>query len=109
MTSSWPPAVPLLRVEHRWSCPNCTARKLTQETRLHTLFHPCQGLAGLMVAFVPDGTDCKIEAVEREDYTNGDLVQVDGNGRVIMATVTTRNDGMDTTIYAPAATARETE
>lgn len=98
--------VPLLSAEHRWSCPNCTATKLTREARPHTPFHPCSGFAGLMVAFVPDGTDCKIEAREREDYINGDLVQTDGNGRVIMSTVTTRPDGQDTTIYAPTATVR---
>lgn len=59
-----------------------------------------------MVPFVKDGTDCKIEAVEREDYTNGDLVQTDANGRVIMATVITRNNGQDRVVYAPTATLR---
>lgn len=59
-----------------------------------------------MIAFVPDGTDCKIEAVERQDYINGDLVQVDGNGRPIMSSVTTWSDRQDCTIYAPTATLR---
>jgi hypothetical protein len=98
--------VPLLSAEHHWSCPNCEATKLTREARPHTPFHPCRGLAGLMVPFVPDGTDCKVEAVEREDYTNGDLVQVDGNGRVIMAASITRDDGEDRVVYAPTATAK---
>lgn len=96
--------VPLLAVEYRWSCPKCTSTEVTRESRPHTPFHPCRGMAGLMIAFVPDGTDCKIEAVEREDYINGDLVQVDGNGRPVMSVVTTRSDGQDCSVYAPAAT-----
>jgi hypothetical protein len=52
---------------------------------------------------VPAGTNCKIEVVEREDYTNGDLVQRDGEGRVVMSVVTTRDDGQDCIVYAPTA------
>jgi hypothetical protein len=55
---------------------------------------------------VPVGTRCKVEAVEREDYINGDLVQVDGDGRPVMSVITTRDDGQDCTVYAPTATAR---
>lgn len=98
--------VPLLNVEHRWSCPKCVATKVTREAQPHTPFHPCTGMAGLMIAFVPDGTDCKIEAVEREDYVNGDLVQLDGDGRPVMSVITTRPDGQDCSVYAPAATLR---
>jgi hypothetical protein len=55
---------------------------------------------------VPAGTRCKVEAVEREDYINGDLVQVDGRGRPVMSVITTRDDGQDCTVYAPTALAR---
>jgi hypothetical protein len=47
----------------------------------------------------------KHAAVERGDYTNGDLVQTDDNGRVVMSVTTTRDDGEDCTVYAPAASA----
>jgi hypothetical protein len=52
---------------------------------------------------VTDGIKCKVEAHEREDYINGELVQTDKMGRPIMNVVTTRDDGQDCTVYAPAA------
>ena len=55
---------------------------------------------------VPAGTRCKVEAVERQDYINGDHVRLDGEGRPVMAVVTTRDDGNDVAVYAPTATAR---
>lgn len=96
----------LLRVEHRWECPNCVAVKVTRESRPHTPFHPCGGLAGLMTPFVPAGTRCKVEAVEREDYIGQELVRVDGNGRPIMNVTITRDDGQDCAVYAPTARGR---
>lgn len=98
--------VPILRAEHRWECPNCVATKVTHEHRPHTPFHPCSGLAGLLTPFVPAGTRCKIEAVERGDYIGKELVQVDGHGRPVMNVTVTRDTGHDCAIYAPAATAR---
>lgn len=92
-------SVPLL--ERLWECPNCESAAKTGDSK--TPMHPCKGLAGLMVPLVPKGTDCKVEAVERGDYIGQELVQVDGNGRPVMATVITRNDGQDTTVYAPTA------
>lgn len=67
--------------------------------------HPCPGLAGLMVPLVPAGQHCKVEAVEREDWIARELVQTDGEGRPVMAVVTTKDDGQDCTVFAPAATA----
>jgi hypothetical protein len=55
---------------------------------------------------VPAGTKAKVVAHEREDYINGDTVQVDGDGRPVMAIVTTRDEGQDVTVLAPCATAR---
>jgi len=54
-----------------------------------------------------------VEAREREDYVNGEVVQtvdVDGKARPIMSIVTTRDDGQDCTVLAPQARATsETE
>lgn len=98
-------AVPILRAEHRWECPNCVTTKVTREPRPHTPFHPCRGLAGLMTPFVPAGTRCKIEANEREDYIGRELVQVNAHGRPVMNVTVTRDSGQDCAVYAPAATA----
>ncbi len=92
--------------EHRWVCPNCPATDVTREAQPHTRFHSCRGLRGLTAPMVPSGQRCKVEAVMREDYVNGDLVQLDGEGRPVMAVVTTRDDGNDVAVYAPTATAR---
>lgn len=99
--------LPILRPQHRWTCPNCTATDVTHEVEPHTRFHACRGLRGLSAPMVPAGSDCKVEAVEREDYVGGEDVQVDGEGRPVMAIVTTRADGSnDCAVLAPTATAR---
>lgn len=102
-TPDWPP---ILRAEHRWECPSCDLREVTQTAEAHTRFHACAGLAGLTAPMVPAGTRAEHRAVEREDYVNGDRVQLDGNGRPIMAVITTRDEGQDCTVYAPTAFAR---
>lgn len=97
-------AVPLLEpVVTRWECPNCPATEVTHETSPHTRFHACPGLKGLTAPMVPAGTACKVEAVEREDYVGGELVQTDGDGRPIASVVTTRDDGNDVAVLAPTA------
>lgn len=95
--------VQLIAAEHRWACPNCTATDVTHEPRPHTRFHSCRGLRGLTAPLIPAGTKAKVEAVERGDYVRGELVQTDANGRPVMAVVTTRDDGQDCAVYAPAA------
>lgn len=97
--------IPLLRPEQRWECPNCTATDVTHEPKPHTRFHDCAGLKGMTAPMVPAGTKAKIVAHEREDYINGDHVQLDGDGRPVMSVTTTRDDGEDVTVYAPVATA----
>jgi hypothetical protein len=54
---------------------------------------------------VPAGTKCKVTQRDREDYVGGELVQTDGEGKPLMAVVTTRDDGEDCAVYAPCATA----
>lgn len=95
----------VLAPEHRWSCPNCDLEHVTREPRPHTPFHSCRGLRGLTAPFVPDGTRCKVEARERGDWVGRDRPQVDGEGRPVMAVVTTRDEGEDSTVLAPCATA----
>lgn len=93
-------------IERRWQCPNCTFTDVTHETEIHTRYHQCRGLRGLMAPMVMAGVKCKIEAVERGDWIGKDVVQTDGEGRPIMSVVTTRDDGQDCTVYAPMATAQ---
>lgn len=92
--------------ERRWECPNCDHIDVTCEVQPHSRFHNCAGLAGLSAPMVPAGTRAKVEAREREDYIAGEDVQYDGNGRPIMAVVTTRDDGNDVAVYAPTAHGR---
>lgn len=98
--------VSVLGVEHRWGCPNCGATDVTFDPRPHSRFHACRGLKGLTAPFVPAGTRCKVEAVGREDYLNGDIPQRDGDGQVVMAVRTTRDDGEDIAILAACGTGR---
>lgn len=93
----------ILTPEQRWECPNCEHTDVTHEANPHTRFHACRGLKGLTAPMVPAGTKCKVVAVEREDYTGGDLPQTDGEGRAIMSVVTVRDDGQDCTVLAPTA------
>lgn len=99
----------LLSSERRWDCPNCDATQVTNEPRPHTPFHSCRGLRGLSAPFLPAGTKAKVEQVDRGDYVGKEEVQTDGEGRPVMAVVTTRDDGQDCTVYAPTATASARE
>jgi hypothetical protein len=90
--------------EKRWECPNCPATHLTREAQPHTPFHTCRGLRGLTAPFVEAGIRAKVQAVERADYVGRDMVQTDGDGRPVMAVVTTRDDGQDCAVLAPCAT-----
>lgn len=99
----------LLRTEQHWECPNCTVTQVTHEVRPHTRFHACRGLLGMTAPLIPVGTRCKVEAVVREDYVNGEDVRYDGEGRPIMAVVTTRDEGNDVAVFAPTATANARE
>lgn len=86
----------------RWSCPNCTVTAVT--VGQPNQFHECAGLKGLQAPMVIDGTDCKVEAREREDYVGNEVVRLDGDGRPMMSVVTTRADGSnDAAVFAPTA------
>lgn len=92
-----------LATERRWWCPRCDHTDVTHEAEPHTRMHTCAGLAGLTSPMVPAGVTAKVETAEREDYTAGDDVQYDGNGRPIMHVRVTRDDGDDIAVYAPTA------
>ena len=97
----------LLRPEQHWMCPNCTLTDVTHlpADAVASQFHPCPGLKGLTAPMVQEGTRAKVEAVERGDYLNGDMVTRDGDGRPVMAVETTRDEGTDRAVFAPCATA----
>ena len=98
--------VAYLNPEHRWVCPNCTFEDVTRRADVHTRMHDCRGLLGMSVPMVPAGVKAKVELVEREDFTNGDQVQVAPDGRVYMNATVTRDEGTDVAVYAATATAR---
>lgn len=95
--------IPILTPTHHWVCPNCTVESVTHEAQPHTRFHRCAGLHGLAAPLVEKGIKVDVRPVEREDYIGTDRVQMH-EGRPIMAVVTERPDGMDTAVFAPAAT-----
>jgi len=96
--------LPLLTTDRLWTCPNCTMRARTTRPDAPIPYHACRGLNGLTAPLVPEGTRCKVEAVERADYVAGDLVQTDVDGRPYMSVITTRDDGQDCAVFAPTAT-----
>lgn len=95
-----------LSVERHWACPNCSSEHVTNLPGQVSPFHPCPGLRGLTAPYVPAGVKAKVEAVERGDYTGGDLVTIDAVGRAVMAILTTRDDGTDCAALAPTAQIR---
>lgn len=94
-------AVILNGVQRHWVCPNCDATAVTigEPNR----FHPCPKMHGMSTPMVPEGVVAKVEAHEREDYIRDELVQVDDEGRPIMAISVTRDEGEDRVVFAPAA------
>jgi hypothetical protein len=88
-----------------WECPSCGGRDRTTEARPHSRMHACAALGGMTAPMVPAGTRAEHQLVEREDYVGTEHVQVDVNGRPWMAVRTMRDDGYDTSVYAPTAVA----
>lgn len=98
--------IPVLERRVEWVCPNCSMTDVTNDPRPHSRMHSCSGLAGMIAPFVEAGLSCKVEAVEREDWIGQEHVQVNLDGRPIMAVETTRDDGTDRVVFAPTAIAR---
>lgn len=98
--------VPILKPTQHWVCPNCPAQDVTHEAQPHTRMHTCPGMKGLTAPMVPEGTKCKVESKEREDYIGTDSVTLDADNRPVMAIETTRDDGNDVVVFAPCATSK---
>ena len=97
--------VPILqRPDRHMECPNCDLKLVVKgHDGIQPVMHPCKGLKGLQAPMVPEGTRCKVEAVEREDYVGKESLTYDGEGRPIMRVETTRDDGNDVAVFAPCA------
>jgi predicted RNA-binding Zn-ribbon protein involved in translation (DUF1610 family) len=91
---------------HEWYCPNCGKRDQSREVKPHSRFHTCPKLHGLTAPFVKAGTHAEVKALIREDYVNGETVQFDDRRKPVMSIITTRDNGQDVAILAPAATAK---
>jgi hypothetical protein len=97
--------VPLLNVPpQEWYCPNCPVTDVTAPLPPgQSRYHPCPGLHGLNAPLVRSGTRAAVIASEREDYLNGDVQATGDDGRVYMNVMVLREDGCDTTVFAPTA------
>lgn len=93
----------LVLPEHHWACLSCDQTDVTREARPHSRMHSCPALGGMSVPFVPAGTRGEHRVNEREDYIGSELVQFDDQGRPVMSIQTIREEGEDTTVYAPTA------
>lgn len=98
-----PVSVPILAVERRWYCPNCTQTDVTRRADVHQQMHNCRGLRGLIAPLLEVGTAAKVTANIREDYVGTEDVQYDPDGRPVMAIETTRDEGNDLIVLAPTA------
>lgn len=92
----------LLEAFQDWECPNCG---LTERTRPlpanSSRMHDCPRLHGLTAPLVLAGTDCKVTAVERGDYLNGETQRTGDDGRPYMAVRTDRADGSNDLVVFP--------
>lgn len=98
-----PQPVGLIPPERRWVCSRCDHTHVTHETRPHTPFHPCRGLAGLTSPMTPFGERVNVTTKMREDYIGDEVVTRDGEGRPVMAVEVERDDGTDVSVFAPMA------
>ena len=97
--------VPVLRPVQHWYCPACRLESVTYEAKPHTRMHVCRARRSLTFPMLPLGVKAKIEVIEREDYVGSEQVQVDPErGRPVQSVVITRDQGQDTTVFAPTAT-----
>lgn len=90
-----------------WVCDNCPTVAVTRKGEANR-FHNCPGLAWITAPLHPEGVRVDVRVHEREDYVGREMVQLDANGRPVMAVETVRDDGNDVVVFAPCATTRAT-
>jgi len=94
-------------VIRRWYCPECKLTSRTEDDGTGQRYHICRKLRGLSVPMVLEGVKARIVLREREDYVNGDAVQLDPERhRPVMSIDVVRENGNDSIVLAPTATAK---
>lgn len=86
-----------------WECPTqCGSRARTFDAALP--HHPCRNAGGLMIALTPVGAKAGVRINERQDYLGRDTATI-VEGVAVMSSTVEHDDGCDTTVYVPCATA----
>ena len=88
--------VPLLGMQYEdLHCPNCglSERVSPRLAPGSSRFHNCPKLHMLSAPLVPVTADCKVEAIDREDYLGDEIQNKGDDGRPYMAVETTHADG----------------
>jgi hypothetical protein len=99
----------LLTGHATWDCPNCPT-SVTTPLLMPNRYHICPGLGGLLAPLVRTGADCKVVALPREDYLNGEIQRTDEHGRPYGGVAVIRADGSnDLHMFAPLALASAEE
>jgi hypothetical protein len=63
--------------------------------------HVCAGLKGITAPLILKGSDCKVVAIEREDFLNGEIQASNEDGVPIMAVSTIYADGHNDLVVNP--------
>src|SRR5512139_1513292 len=96
-----------MSVVRRWYCPECKRTEVTNDDGKGTRYHVCPKVRFLSVPMVLEGIKAKIVLNEREDYVNGEAVQLDPERhRPVMNITTVRDTGTDVVVLAPTATSQ---
>ena len=88
--------VPLVAAAfEEWHCPNgCSCRETIPALPAGaTRYHNCPRLHQLAAPLVRVGMDVSVEAIEREDYLNGETQAMGDDGKAYMAVTTRYADG----------------
>lgn len=85
-----------------WQCPSC-GRETRVDGKYGAVVHRCPKLGGLTTPYVRKGVVAEHRVVLREDHVGDELVQTDDQNRPVQAIVTTRDNGQDVRVFAPAA------
>lgn len=92
----------LLDIWHDYVCPNCSVtERIRPLPPAAVRMHPCAGLKGILAPLVIQGADCKVVAIEREDFLNGEVQASNEDGTPIMAVSTIYADGHNDLVVNP--------